>query len=289
MDLEAITSSDKTLAAVDAVVEGEQADAGRGHLGASQIGRDCVRELWYSFRDFTPVHFPTKTLYMFADGHLSESVMVERLQKVIDLEPVDPVTGKQWRFSDHDGHFGGSLDGIIRGGLVEAPSKPHVWEAKSLGDSTWKKLNKLKAELPEKEVLKAFSLTYYAQAQIYMHYMKMDRHYLTASTAGAREWTSVRTDYCKEDAEFYINRAHRIITSDTPPPRIGRDQTDFKCKWCDHSAVCWEGAAPRINCRSCKHSYAGADNTWVCDKFTKVLSREDQLAACPEHEYISNV
>lgn len=289
MNLEAITSSDKTLAAVDAAVESEQADAGRGHLGASQIGRDCVRELFYSFRDFTPISFPSKTLYMFADGHASEDVMVGRLQKVIDLEPVDPVTGKQWRFSDHGGHFGGSLDGIIRGGLLEAPATEHVWEAKALGDSTWKKLNKLKVELPEKEVLKAFSLTYYAQSQIYMHYMKIHRHYLTASTAGAREWTSVRTDYCKEDADFYRNRAERIIASDSPPPRIGRDATDFKCKWCDHKPVCWEGEPARINCRSCKHSYAGTESTWVCELHSKVLERNDQLFACEDHEGISGV
>ena len=46
-----ILLAEKTLAAINQAIEADQDDSpGRAHLGGSSIGRECSRELWYTFR-----------------------------------------------------------------------------------------------------------------------------------------------------------------------------------------------------------------------------------------------
>jgi len=286
MDVGKIIASDKTLEAVAAAVELAQSSVGRGYLGASEIGNECPRRLWYGFRDYSNVWFDVDTLYRFEDGHISEDTQAARLKMVCELETHDPVSGKQFGFAAVDGHFRGHCDGLIWKGLVEAPATPHVWEAKACGEAVYKKLLKLKQDHPEKDVLEQWNRVYWAQAQLYMHEFKMKRHYLTASTPGARQWTSVRTDYDEKAALFYLERAERIIASNNPPPRIAQNPSDFRCKWCSHTDVCFKEEPGQVGCRTCRHSYAGAKGTWVCELHSKVLDRDAQIDACGDHDYI---
>ena len=57
-------------------------DGFRSHLGASMIGRECSRELWYSFRWVKPSSFNGRMLRLFNRGHREEERFIEWLEGI---------------------------------------------------------------------------------------------------------------------------------------------------------------------------------------------------------------
>ena len=258
---------DPTLSAVDAAIEAAQSRSMRPYLGMSAIGNPCERALWYQFRWAIQPEFNAATLYRFADGHKSEDIMAERLRMVkgIELYTVG-ADGNQFGFSDFGGHFRGHMDGAIKG-LLQAPKTWHVWEHKATNEAKFKKLGKLKQELGEKNALKEWDYTYYAQAILYMHYSGMERHYLTCATAGTRDHISVRTEANPDEAKKLIAKAERIIFSDRAPMPISTDASFYLCKWCPAKGFCFPDVygqqKPLLNYRTCALVTPQRDGTWT--------------------------
>lgn len=278
---------DPTIAAAMAALEAREAQRGHSRrVGGSSVGKDCTRAGWYSFRWTSPVVMSAKGLLTVNDGHRSEIVMADLLKGVpgVELWTEDPEKpGKQISFELVDGHFVGKLDGVILG-LLQAPKTPHVWEAKCVNQKKFDALKKAVDKYGEKNALEQWDIVYFAQAQMYMHGMKLDRHYLTVATPGVREMIGVRTEYQKNRAEMYENRAHAIVFASGIPSRQSNDPAFFGCKWCDHSAVCHEGAAPLRNCRTCRWAKPYPGGVWGCDLQEKELTYEDQQAGCDKYE-----
>ena len=102
-----------TIEAILAAYEAEAGDGFREHLGASVIGRECDRALWYEFRWVTRAVQGGRMLRLFETGRLEEERLVRNLRRVgVTVLDVDPDTGRQWHVQAHGGHFGGSLDGV---------------------------------------------------------------------------------------------------------------------------------------------------------------------------------
>lgn len=282
---------DATLDLADRQLELSQDKRRRRYLGMSAIGKECERDLWYGFRWVQWPSFDAATLKRFADGHASETVAVERLKAVPELElhEVDD-TGEQFGFSDLGGHFSGHMDGVVLG-LIQAPKTWHVLEIKA--SEKWQDVDKAKKKVGEKSALLDWNATYYAQAVLYMHYAGLDRHYLVCVSPGARRWTSVRTNADPVAAIVLIQKAERIIFSDNAPARIG-DATNFKCKWCDNFKICHEGKWAERNCRTCMFASADRDGEWRCHNdvsahVNQVLTVSDQDAGCPCHRYLPDL
>ena len=86
-----------------------QTDSHRPHLGGSQIGKECERALWYSFRWAFNSSFPGRIRRLFRRGHHEENWFVDDLKSIgVQVLERDPVTGKQFLYSDVGGHVGGS-------------------------------------------------------------------------------------------------------------------------------------------------------------------------------------
>jgi hypothetical protein len=236
---------DPTLEAADRALEArERAQPKRQYLGMSAIGHPCSRKLWYDYHGVVGSPHPADTLKKFADGHASEDVIINRLRLVpgITLLSVDPDTGRQYGFSDFDGKFRGHMDGVIHG-LLQAPATWHVFEAKATAEKNFEKLKRIAAEVGEKNALQVWNETYWAQAQLYMGYADLERHYLVACTPGARDWTSVRTDFDAAAFAALKDKAQRILTARAPLARISNDPAWYQCRWCDHHVGC-HGVAP---------------------------------------------
>lgn len=276
-----------TLATADRALEQSQERKRRGHLGMSQIGGECERAIWYSFRWASQPNFDAVTLKRFADGHASEAVAVDRLRAVpgIELYDVDEA-GRQFKFEDFGGHLSGSCDGAALG-LVQAPKTWHILEIKA--SEKWQDLDKARKKVGEKHALREWNATYYAQAVLYMHYAGLDRHYLVCVSPGARRWTAVRTDADPAHAEVLRAKAEGIIFNDRAPARIGGP--DFwQCRFCDFAEVC-HGTRPiaERNCRTCLSVSAERDGEWRCTKFGHALSKSDQEAGCGEHRFLPDL
>jgi CRISPR/Cas system-associated exonuclease Cas4 (RecB family) len=268
-----------TLEAADRALEQESSEQ-RSYLGASTIGEYCERKLWYSYRWSKKIKFTAKTLKAFADGHYQEDLQALRLKKVKGVTIYD----EQREVTEIQGHFKGHCDGIIKG-ILESPKVDHVWEHKSVGEKKFLELKKLLESGDEKKVLELWNEIYYAQAIIYMHLLKVKRHFLTVSSSGGRESLSVRTNADPKKAQEYLKKASRIIYSEEPPVR----QESYRCNFCDFYEICKGEEIPDINCRTCLYSTPSRSGEWICGKHLKAIDRETQKIGCDEHLFIPDM
>jgi len=282
---------DPTLRALDRLVAAKGNDQlPRPRLGASGVGHPCERKSWYRFHWVTDGEIKPKGIRAIRSGHRGEAEMIEDLRL---LEPLgvelwtEGEDGQQLGFEDLGGHFGGSLDGVVLG-LLQAPKTPHVWENKVVNQKKFDELKKLKHDLGEKAALAKWDETYYAQAQLYMHYMQLDRHYLTVCTPGLREVISCRTDYDFTDATRFQLKAARIIFTNRVPAKLSEDPAWFECSWCDFWGVCHGGEFAQVSCRTCTHSTALQEHEgggWQCGKYNNARTVDEQRAGCQAHLY----
>src|SRR4051812_40116052 len=104
----------------------------RAHLGASAIGEECWRKLWYGFRWTKLQHAEGRMRRLWNRGHREENEFEEFLIWAgVRLQSINPATNKQYVFSKVNGHYGGSTDGI--GLLSWANLYPIIVEFKTFG------------------------------------------------------------------------------------------------------------------------------------------------------------
>ncbi|GAB5501172.1 MAG: hypothetical protein PsegKO_34830 [Pseudohongiellaceae bacterium] len=270
--------------AVFAAYEADRNDEFRDHLGASIIGQECERALWYGFRWASKTDFPGRVLRLFETGNLEEDRLVRNLRRIgATVLDRDPETGRQWRVeapAEYGGrHFGGSLDGLAHN-LPEAPKTWHVVEFKTHSAKSFRQLSKgVKTAKPQ----------HWAQMQVYMHLMRLTRALYMAVCKDTDDLYTERVKYDCEAAEALLKRAKRVIEGDRPPAKLSEDPDYYLCRFCDHQELCHgDGFAPR-HCRSCLHSTAVEEGKWHCAKWDKHLSSAEQRAGCKEHRYIPDL
>ena len=267
-----------TLAAIWAHYEANQETGFREHLGASLIGAECTRQIWYSWRWTTKARHSGRLLRLFATGNLAEARFIADLRAAgVEVLDIDPETGKQWQVRDESGHFGGSMDAVCVG-LPEAPKTWHCCEFKTHNTKSF-------VELANKGVQQA-KPQHFAQMQVYMHLTGMERAVYLAVNKNDDDLYLERVHYDAAFALRLVAKAHAIIASPQPPERISADPAWFQCRFCDHAAQCHTGKLPEAHCRSCLHSTPTDGGQWVCEAEGKHLTVEDQMRGCPRHLYI---
>lgn len=253
----------------------------RGYLGASIIGRECDRQLWYTFRNAARPEFSGRLYRLFETGNLAEIRFVKELRAIgCEVHEVDPATGQQFEVVDLGGHFSGHMDGCAVG-IPEAPKTWHVLEFKTHNAKSFAKL--------EKEGVKKSKPEHYAQMMVYMGQTRMTRALYLAVNKDTDALYAERIRYDAGEFGAYMERAKRIITSIQPPPRITNRPDDWRCRFCDAKELCWgTGKAalplPCKGCRTCCHATPelDGDKRWTCAKFGD-LTQEDMVADCPYH------
>ncbi|AUR88744.1 exonuclease [Vibrio phage 2.117.O._10N.261.45.E9] len=234
-------------------------DKYRSHLGASQIGRSCPRELAYNFRWAGESTFPPRILRLFNRGHLEEARFLAMLQLVPGLDLwYETSEGGQFRLSDFGGHFGSALDGIVRN-IPDLPmGVPAYSEFKTMGNSQFNKLTKSGMEASKPE--------HYAQCQMCMHYMKLPYTlYMVVNKDNDQLYAEI-IPYNEAVANNYRTRAESIIFMSQLPQRISSTPTWYECKNCTHVKVCYNERQPDPNCRTCQHSKPNESGGWTCKK-----------------------
>ena len=269
-----------TAAAIDRAVVDQASDWRRPHLGASLIGRPCDRELWYSFRWATRPDLSGRMLRLFDRGAREEETFARLLRAAgCTVITVDPETGHQIRYSELSGHFGGSLDAMLKG-LLEAPKKWHVGEFKTHNAKSF-------ADLQKKGVAQA-KPEHFAQMQCYMRWAQTDRAYYLAV---CKDDDQLYDERVEADGAAYLKllaRAERVIFADTPPARLSEDPTWYQCKFCGHAPTCHGDRLPEISCRTCIHATPErtGEARWSCARWGSDIPLEAQKAGCPEHRYL---
>jgi hypothetical protein len=125
----------------------------RDYIGASVIGTECERAIWYGFRWYDQPKFPPRIRRRFETGHAYEPRVIARLRQagftVKDINPTARNPKKQ--FAAEHGRLGGLLrghmDGIVTGPtelwteidvpVVIGPDEPVLLEAKAMASAKY--------------------------------------------------------------------------------------------------------------------------------------------------------
>ena len=247
----------------------------RPYLGMSQIGGECMRELWLYFRWAARDTIDGRVNRIFTTGHNAERFMIEHLES-IGVKTWDTLDA-QAGFSEVDNYFRGHSDGMAKG-IPDDEEETYLLEFKTSSDKYFKKMVK-------EGVLKS-KPTHYSQMQLYMHF------------SGAKK--ALYMVYNKNDSAYYtevlesdesvaldlVRKAEDIITCDDlrQLPKIGNGSPSFfGCKFCNFSDVCHFDEKPVKTCRSCKRADLIGDGKWGCSLVDKEIPKEVEQIGCSEY------
>jgi hypothetical protein len=239
-------------------------DGPRSHLGASIIGHECERFIWFSFRWMYYQVFSGRMQRLFQRGHLEEYRIFQWLQGIGFRTTSVDLDGKQIRILFAEGHGGGSTDGVAMlptryGNFTE----PILLEMKTQKD---KKFAALQGSGVEKE-----KPLHFIQASVYGRRLGI-RYCLYIAVNKETDDLDVELielDWGKADAELL--KAETIIDAPFPPRRISENASQYQCKYCPAVGVCHLGAPVMKNCRSCFYAKAVAGKQWHCNRWNAII------------------
>lgn len=259
----------------------------RDHLGASVIGDDCSRRIFYGFRWVKKPVISGRMGRLFNRGHQTEARFIEWLKGIgFDVYDKNPQTGKQFQFSAVNGHFGGSFDGVV----VGTPRLP----------PSLRMLNGL-ALLAE---FKTSNSGYFSGLVKNGVAVKNAKHVAQMNTYGGHFGLNYAL-YCsinKNDDDIHmevlrldhraagdlVRKAEEIITTDPrhPPRKIAEQPEFFECKNCDFCGVCHAGEPMDKNCRSCLFAQPAANAEWYCNRWKAIIPNDVIPVGCGDYNEI---
>jgi hypothetical protein len=244
----------------------------RPHLGASVIGKQCMREIWYGFRWVKKPNFTGRMLRLFETGQLAEDRLFSEL-KAIGIK----VYGQQKEVKIIS-HFSGSVDGIGEG--FSESKAPHLLEVKTANQKSFDDMVKLGVQKSKPQ--------HFDQMTVYMGGLKLDRAYYFCINKNTDDIYAERIKFDKELYHSLVIKADFIIKNDTPPMRIQDNPARFDCKFCEYKMLCHSNDKPEVNCRTCIHSTPEPDGSWSCiqDGQKMVIDFDWQKEACEHHLFI---
>jgi hypothetical protein len=268
---------------IDDFCKREFAEDARTHLGASIIGHDCKAYAWNTFRWLRFEDFSGRMLRLFNRGHEEERRFVRWLTGAgFEVVELDPETGKQYRIVGCNGHFGGSLDSMIKPPASYGLDINLIWlgEFKTHNDASFKKLQKdgvAKSKPQHFRQMCSYGRAYNFKYGLYCAVNKNnDELYFEI----------VVLDYRQADDLF--RKADYIITSQVQPPKIANVETFFTCKTCDFIGICHRKELPTKNCRSCSNAQPIQDGQWGCNFYSQIIPLDFIPKGCDNWHPIIN-
>ena len=270
----------------------------RTHLGASQIGSECARKLWYGFRwvgedpmnaakDENSDETNARMLRLWNRGHIEEARFIAMMLSIGVRVIQQDAMGAQLRFRDCEGHFAGSMDGILRD-IPDLPDQDALGEFKTYNDARFKTLVANGVENSDEE--------YFIQTQVYMAKFNLKYTLFLAVCKNDDKLHAEIIEFRPEVFARYKDRAAQIIYSDAPPRKIQSASPGYyKCKFCNFPKLCHLGREPAQNCRTCVFSQpskipdADGKPLWHCRKHNISLTKEAQLAGCNLYHKITEL
>lgn len=282
---------------VEAFCKEEFADDPRTHLGASIIGHACAAYAWNTFRWLKQEDFEGQKLRLFNRGHLEEHRFVNWLRgigfEVREFEqppqydwdginaPYITKQGKQFRVVGVKGHFGGSLDTMVKAPARYGIDDPMLCEFKTHNNKSFRKLKKdgVRSSKPE----------HYSQMCVYgrAYGFRFSLYCAVNKDTDELYFEIVELDW--RHADDLVVKADRAIHARSQPPKISKTETFFVCKMCHFTPICHRNEVPEKNCRSCLWAEPVDDAKWHCTNPRAIngeLSKEQIATGC-ETEWAS--
>ena len=257
-----------------------QYDSGpRSHLGASIIGHECERYIWFSFRWMYYEKYSGRMQRLFQRGHLEETRVTEWLRGIGFTVHQFDEQGQQYRVIFSDKHGGGSSDGVGEMPTRYGKFEPLLLEFKTQKD---KKFNILQGSGVQKE-----KPMHFIQASIYgrRHGLQYCLYIAVNKEDDDLDVEVIELDWDLADAE--MNKADKIITSEFPPRRISDNPSFWKCKYCPALGICHLGAPVERNCRSCYYAVPVENGEWTCNYWKNTIPKDFIPKGCDQWHQIA--
>lgn len=289
---------------IDKYCQGAYDDGHRNHLGASLIGDDCSRKLWYSFRWVFKERFSGRLLRLFNRGHREEDRFVEWLEgagfkvwahskdlwysstlneyKILDINAdLSGGTGSFELVTNKSEHVKAAAARGIKiaqfrvsgskghfGGSLDGIAKfPPAWgidEAVLLEFKT-NGTGKGFNDLVAKKMPVAKPV-HYSQTSTYGGDPNYKFRFVLYLNINKNDDT-IHIELAKLDwnlGEQMRAKADRIIFSQTALPRLSDNPTYWKCTGCAFSPICHDDMPAEVNCRSCRYAVPIENAQWQC-------------------------
>lgn len=248
----------------------------RNHLGISEIGKPCSRQVFYKFRWMFLENFDGRMRRLFARGHREEEKFINYLEGIGCKVYRFDSQGKQFKVSGVMGHYGGSCDGVVL--TPWYPGLPFLGEFKTHNNKSFnnyvtKGLKKAKPEHWDQSC--GYGEKLKIKHAIYFPENKDDDNIIPEV---------VELDWNR--ANQLEKKASEIILAREPPPRISDNPAYYECKFCAASGLCHRGEMPLKNCRSCKNSRPTNDATWTCGLYDRIIPIEIIPKGCDQWQPI---
>lgn len=194
----------------------------RDYIGASGIGADCLRQIWYEFKGYEAESVPTKTRRTWAIGRHLESLILDW------LSDAGITIVRQWADLQADGmaYFKGHLDSVwIKNGKPFA-----IIEIKTAKDASF--------NVFVKKGLRTWNPQYYAQIQSYMGMSGIHKAYIVVLN---KDNSEIADELVEFDEAFYQtlkNKATMVANANVAPPKINGSPLWYQCKMCKFNKVC---------------------------------------------------
>jgi hypothetical protein len=274
----------------------------REYLGGSEIGKECPRELWLGWRWCLPLLDDGRRQLIFKMGQSIEDLLVYWFGS--QLVSVSPQTKEQLGGNFFGGHLSWHVDGFF---VVNGAERNIVlWECKSANSKRFNQLakNGVLASL-NRETDLAYSQwdeAYGAQLQFYMGAMneggmEVNHALVTVVNKNTSDVYSEVVTYDPAQYEALKAKAEWILGLSAPPDGAW-EANHYKVKNFmnsdDRGVYLGDLTPKKPNCRNCKWSKPNlADKSdkavWGCKKSRKLLSFEEQLTACSDHQWIHDL
>lgn len=196
-------------------------DEPRDYIGASSIGSDCLRQIWYQFKGMKAEEVPTKFKRTWAIGKTLEGLVVQWL--VSAGIPVNRTC--QTFYAKELPIFQGHFDGVIT-----IKKKKAILEIKTAKDASFK--------IFVKKGVKVWNPQYYAQIQSYMGMSGIFNTYILILN---KDNSDLSDELVTFDEDFYnklVDKALMISGAVVPPPKINGSPLWWQCKCCKFNKVC---------------------------------------------------
>jgi hypothetical protein len=177
--------------------------------------------------------FPGRVLRIFEAGHRFEEMTIRWIRLAgFDLR-THQRNGEQFGFSVADGRFRGHIDGVIVDGPDVGVEYPVLFEHKALKSSSWQDI--------VKQGVKVSKPIYWAQVQVYMAYLAVER---TLFVALDKDTQALRYELVAFDppaAQALSDKAVAVIRAVEARellPRISDDSDFYICTFCPYRVRC---------------------------------------------------
>lgn len=217
---------------INEAIENMPPDEHRSYVGASGIGSECWRSIWYSFKGVQGIPFTARQRRTFEIGKRLEDMVLDYIE-LAGFKLIRPAPGSKGIPCEDNEFpiFKGNMDGI----LFVTANHQVVLELKTAKSSEYKKF--------VESGVKIWKPTYYAQIQSYMGMKGLKHAVIIVINKDTSEWHAEWVEF--DEIFFYELRAKAVMISEMEeaPAKINANPCYWICQSCKYKDLCHKPGA----------------------------------------------